>query len=161
MPENSTPLETILCERYCFLDEHLVSQEDVFAFVGEQAKQLNLCDDSSQLTHDLKEREKEQTTGLMDGIAIPHAKSASVIHPSIIVVRNEFPISWETLDGAPVQHIFALLVPEQQNTLHLEILSRLATNLLDDDFKRRVLSEREPHQLSEYICKKIYEGANK
>lgn len=80
-------------------------------------------------------RESEVSTGLQNSFAIPHAKADCIMKPTVLYLKLLHPIEWETFDDKPVQNIFALLVPtKHEGTLHLEMISRIATSLLDDEF---------------------------
>ena len=88
-------------------------------------------------------------TGLMDGFAIPHAKTSVVNRPSMFYVRTKHPLEWETLDGEGVSSLFALVSPDgDKGDSHLKMLSALATCLLEDDFKETVkrLGTADEHQ---------------
>lgn len=79
-------------------------------------------------------REKESTTGIGEGIAIPHAKSEGVKAPGIaaMIVRNG--VDFDSLDGEPVHVIFLIAAPDTKDNVHLEVLSKLSVLLMDDQF---------------------------
>lgn len=85
-------------------------------------------------------REAEGTTGMMEGFAIPHAKSDAITEAAVIVVKDESGVTgWDTMDGAPVNVAIALLIPgAQAGTTHLKILSKVAEALMDEDFRATV-----------------------
>ncbi len=86
---------------------------------------------------DIMDRESQITTGLSDGIAIPHARSGGVKKPAVCVGRSKNPIKWQTLDGKKVELIFLIAVPRSnENNLHLKVLSQLAVRLVDADFRQ-------------------------
>ncbi|HVC50293.1 MAG TPA: PTS IIA-like nitrogen regulatory protein PtsN [Burkholderiales bacterium] len=74
----------------------------------------------------LFEREKLGSTGIGHGIAIPHGRIAGLTAPAGIFVKLKKPIPYEAPDSAPVDLLFALLVPEQMNDVHLKLLATLA-----------------------------------
>mgnify|MGYP000349830141 FL=1 len=91
----------------------------------------NNPDDEDALYHDFLEREKEFSTGLQDGFAIPHARTDNVKKVTVMFLRNKDGIDWQTLDDEPVKYIFALLVPKQSaGDVHLKMISSLATALI-------------------------------
>ena len=100
--------------------------------------------------------------GLQDGFAIPHARSSYVEKVSVFFIRNVSKLDWETLDDSEVHNLFALLVPEKnEGNIHLQMISQLATCLLEDDFKSTVQSSTDKNELKEYILSKItQEGGN-
>ena len=85
-------------------------------------------------------RESEGTTGMMEGFAIPHAKTDAVKTASVLVVKDDSGISgWDTMDGNPVNVAIALLIPgSQAGTTHLKILSKVAEALMDEQFRADV-----------------------
>lgn len=79
-------------------------------------------------------REGEGTTGIGDGIAIPHAKTDAVSRPglSAMVVKNK--VDFESLDDQPVDLIFLIAAPDSKDNVHLQVLSRLSVLLMNPDF---------------------------
>lgn len=81
------------------------------------------------------EREKSYSTGVGNGIAIPHGKSKTVKEAMIVFGKLTDAIEWDSLDDQPVDLIFLLGVPDQNvDNLHLKILSQLSRKLMNDDF---------------------------
>ena len=90
-----------------------------------------ISDDQLSLPYDdvfaqLIGREKLGSTGLGQGIAIPHSRIGNCTHPLGTLVTLEEPIEFDAPDDKPVDVLFVLLVPEEANQQHLEILSGLA-----------------------------------
>lgn len=142
-------------EDYIFLNQKLNSKEEALAFASDKALELGLTDDRDGLLKDFLEREKEYSTGLQDGFAIPHAKSNHVKEVAIFYISSDNIISeWETLDDTPVTHLFVLFVPKaHEGNTHLMMISNLATHLLEDDFREAVKKSSDKAQLKEYILK--------
>ena len=90
--------------------------------------------DSDIIFEKLYEREKLGTTGLGKGIAIPHARIPNIMKPKIVVIKLEEPLSFESIDGNDVDIVFALVVPEDENNLHVDLLSKIAELLEDKNF---------------------------
>ncbi|WP_338473117.1 fructose-specific PTS transporter subunit EIIC [Niallia sp. XMNu-256] len=84
-------------------------------------------------------REAQSTTGIGDGIAIPHAKDASVAKPSIAFGRSQNGVDYESLDGQPSHLFFMIAAPEGANNTHLEALSRLATILMQEEVRQELM----------------------
>ena len=81
-----------------------------------------------------KAREKQSTTGLADGIAIPHVSSKEIKESKIIVVKLEEDVDWQSLDGKPVNLIIAIVVPESGRNEHFELLTQISGKLADPKF---------------------------
>ena len=80
------------------------------------------------------EREVHATTGIGQGIAIPHGKSSVVRQSAVVIGRTRHGIEWQALDEAPVNLIFLLAIPETDSgNQHLQVLSGLAKKLLDEE----------------------------
>ena len=98
-------------------------------------------------------REAEGTTGMMEGFAIPHAKSDAITEAAVIVVKDESGVTgWDTMDGAPVNVAIALLIPgAQAGTTHLKILSKVAEALMDEDFRATVKGSTDAAEIAKTI----------
>ena len=95
-------------------------------------------------------REKLGSTGLGQGIAIPHGRIKGLKDALGALVRLKQPVAFDAPDGQPVGLIFVLLVPDRATDLHLQILSELAQMFSDRRFRERVLAAATPseaHQL--------------
>lgn len=79
-------------------------------------------------------REEEGTTGIGEGIAIPHGKTDAVKTPGIAAMVVKDGVDYESLDGAPTDLFFLIAAPNTEDNVHLEVLSRLSTMLMDDKF---------------------------
>ena len=95
--------------------------------------------DKAQYKKDVLAREASGTTGLGDGIATPHAKSAGVKEPGLAAMTIPDGIDFESMDGNPARLFFAIAAPDGGNDEHLMILSKLATMVMDPDFKEALI----------------------
>lgn len=95
--------------------------------------------DKAQYIEDLKIREASGTTGIGEGIAIPHAKSKGVSKPQLVSMTVPNGTDYESLDGTPTNLFFMIAVPENSNDEHLKVLSRLSTMLMDESFRKALL----------------------
>lgn len=80
------------------------------------------------------EREKEGTTGVGNGIAIPHGRCKGVKEPGLAAMTINGGVEYNALDSKPVDLAFLIAAPEGSGSMHLEILSKLATMLMDENF---------------------------
>lgn len=99
----------------------------------------NLSDKDTYLKAVLA-REASGTTGLGDGIATPHAKSSAVKNAGLSAMVIKDGIEFESLDGQPARLFFMIAAPDSADNLHIEVLSRLATLIMDPDFKEALIS---------------------
>lgn len=84
-------------------------------------------------------RESQSSTGLEEGIAIPHAKNSAVLVPSIAFGRIKEGVDYDSLDGEPSTLIFMIAAPENATDSHIETLAQLTHRLLEDDFREELL----------------------
>ena len=83
-------------------------------------------------------REEESTTGVGEGIAIPHGKGDSVIRPGLAAMVVKDGVDFDSLDGEPVHLIFLIAAPNTKDNVHLDVLSKLSTLLMDEDFVKNL-----------------------
>lgn len=110
------------------------SQDEVFEALAARAVELGVADNVSAVVSDLKDREKESSTGFGGGIAIPHAKASNTTSPTVLFGRTESPVAWNALDDKPVSTFISILVPDGEGAEHLRILAKLARKLMHEDF---------------------------
>ena len=91
-------------------------------------------------------REAESTTAMGDGIAIPHAKVAAVKRAGLVAMTVPDGVDYDAPDGEPSDLFFMIAAPEGANDVHLEVLSRLAEMLMDDDFTDNLRAARTPEE---------------
>lgn len=94
----------------------------------------------------VREREGQFSTGLGDGIAIPHAKTAAVSAPGLAAMTVPEGVDYQSLDGEPATLLFLIAVPEGEADTHLEVLSRLSTLLLGESFCAGLRAARTPDE---------------
>ena len=88
-------------------------------------------------------REEEGTTGLGEGIAIPHGKTEAVGAPGLAAMVLPEGVDYDSLDGEPVYLIFLIAAPNTEDNVHLEVLSRLSMLLMDEDFRNNLLHAKD------------------
>nr|MCR4999434.1 fructose-specific PTS transporter subunit EIIC [Lachnospiraceae bacterium] len=91
-------------------------------------------------------REEESTTGIGDGIAIPHCKSDAVSAPGLAAMVVRGGVDFDALDGAPVDLIFLIAAPNTEDNVHLEVLSRLSMLLMDPKFSDSLKAAKTPEE---------------
>ena len=106
----------------------------------------------SQVFDSLFAREKLGSTGLGQGIAIPHGRIKGIKDAVGAMIRLREPIPFDAPDGQPVNLIFVLLVPERATDLHLQILSELAQMFSDQVFREQLLKASSAEALHQLIA---------
>ena len=119
--------------------------EQIAKVIGQDLPEL----DTQSIFESFVAREKLGSTGFGNGIAIPHCRIPGCETPLSAVLRLEAPVDFDAIDGAPVDLLFVLLVPEAATDEHLELLRQIAS-LLDQetvrDRLRSVTSDQELYQ---------------
>lgn len=100
------------------------------------------------------EREEEGTTGIGEGIAIPHSRCAAVKKAGLAAMIVKDGVDYEALDDEPVELIFMIAAPEGGGNVHIDALSRLSTMLMDEDFKNTLLTAKTPDEFIQIIDEK-------
>ncbi|ACJ33842.1 Phosphotransferase system (PTS) fructose-specific enzyme II, ABC subunits [Anoxybacillus flavithermus WK1] len=99
-------------------------------------------------------REAQSTTGIGEGIAIPHAKTKAVRTPAVVFGRSKEGIDYDALDGKRSHLFFMIAAPEGANDTHLEALSRLSTLLMDTSFRSEIENASSKQQIIQTIQEK-------
>lgn len=140
-----------------FCGQTVENRDAALALISERAVEAGIAEDSAALYAAFLKREAEGTTGMVEGFAIPHAKSDTVKTAQVMVLKSSEGIaSWETMDESPVTCAIALLVPESEaGTSHLQILSKVATALTDEAFRAAVKSTDDPAAIAKLINERL------
>ena len=107
-------------------------------------KQANRISSEADFLEGILAREAQTSTGLGDGIGIPHAKNAAVLQPTIVFARSETGVAYDALDGQPVHLLFMIAVPDTASNTHLEALANLSRFLLRDGFTTQLMAAKTP-----------------
>lgn len=96
-------------------------------------------------------REEESTTGIGEGIAIPHGKCDAVIKPGLaaMVVKNG--VDFDSLDGEPASLIFLIAAPNTEDNVHLDVLSKLSVLLMNEEFAAALKNAKSPEEFLRLI----------
>ncbi len=99
----------------------------------------------------LLNRENLGSTGIQDGIAIPHGKVKGLEKVLVACGRSQKGINFDSPDQKPTHLFFVLLAPEQSAAMHLKILARLSRLLKDEHFRRRLMTAKEANDIYKMI----------
>ena len=126
--------------------------EAIDILVDLQFKSGNITD-REMYKNGILAREEHGSTAVGDGIAIPHAKNAAVKAPSLAAMTVPAGVDYESLDGEPSNLLFMIAAPEGGGDVHIDVLSRLMTLLMDEDFHANLLSAKTTDEFLEIIDK--------
>ena len=107
--------------------------------------------DSSSIIEILKQRENLGSTGIGDGVAIPHGKISALNDIIVAFGRSIEGIAFDSLDGKPVHLLFLLLAPENSAGQHLKILAKISKMLKDVNFRKKLLKAKSQNDLYKII----------
>lgn len=117
-----------------------VTKADAIYTLGELMDKGGYLTDKAEYLKAVFAREESGSTGLGDGIATPHAKSAGVKEPGLAAMVVPNGVDFEALDGQPSRLFFMIAAPEGAADTHVEVLSQLATMVIDPDFKEALIA---------------------
>lgn len=126
--------------------------EAIDALIDLQEKAGNLSD-KEEYKKGILAREEQGSTAIGNGIAIPHAKTSAVAHPGLSAITAPSGVDYNALDGKPSNLLFMIAAPEDGD-LHLEVLSRLMTMLMDETFRNELLSAKTADEFISVIDRK-------
>ena len=107
--------------------------------------------DFEKLFKILIEREQLGTTGIGDGVAIPHGKIPGIIRPIVAFGRCINGVDFDSLDGKLAHIFFLLIAPEQESSLHLQVLVRIAKILKNSEFRDKLMKTKSRDELYKII----------
>lgn len=144
-------ISKILSPENILLDTESTSKKRVFERVGLLFEnQMQIA--RSQVFDSLFAREKLGSTGLGQGVAIPHGRIPKLREATAAFIRTAHPIPFDSPDGQPVTLIFVLLVPELATDLHLQLLGELAQMFSDEAFRVRLLACENAACMHQLFC---------
>ena len=109
--------------------------------------------DKDQYLKLVEKREEEGSTGIGEGIAIPHGKGKCIAAPGLAAMVIPNGADFKSLDEKPVNLLFLIAAPDSEENLHLEVLSRLSTLLMDKKFRDELLDAKTKEEFIEIIDK--------
>lgn len=135
------------------IDVNVANRDDALHYLSNLAVKNGLATNSKDVYEKYVLREKENSTGMTDGFAIPHAQSKAVDKSSMIILKLKEPIDWNTLDGKKVDTVISFLIPANASADHLKYLSNTAKLLTHKDFINELKSSRTPEKIKELFSK--------
>ncbi len=125
-------------------------QDAINKLVDLMAKNGNLTD-KEKYTQVVLKREEEGSTGIGEGIAIPHGKTDAVSKPGLSAMVINDGVEFDSLDGQPAKLLFLIAAPNIKDNVHLDVLSRLSTLLMDTEFRKSLMEAKTPEEFLRYI----------
>ncbi|WP_417543990.1 PTS IIA-like nitrogen regulatory protein PtsN [Marinobacter sp.] len=134
MSDTPLTIESILAPELTLCKVPASSKKRALEFIAEQIRQYNDSLSESQIFNNLIARERLGSTGIGQGIAIPHCRLEGLEHVIGVLMTLEEAVEFDAIDNQPVDLVFALVVPKEATSEHLELLSQLAEKFNDRTF---------------------------
>lgn len=146
-------ISNLLCKATINLDLKVENKNDVIDQMVELLDFAGKLNNKEKYKEEILRRENLSSTGIGEGIAIPHGKTFAVKEPSLAlgIVKNG--VDYNSIDGEPVHIVFMIAAGEDANADHLETLSKLSVLLMNPEFKNSLLSLKTPSEVLELIDK--------
>lgn len=129
------------------LDMTATDRDDALKQLAQLVVKNGIATDADAVYQKYLKREDEGSTGMEQGIAIPHAQDASIKRSAMMVVRLQQPVEWKTFDNQPVDTMISFLIPEHDNGDHLHYLSNTAKLLTHQSFIKQLKAAHTPMQI--------------
>jgi multiphosphoryl transfer protein len=147
----SEEVQPLLAQELVVVDSDVADKDAAIRTMVEMLFLRGRTDDPQTIEEAIWDREAISSTGLVRGFAIPHCRLDAVTTDSVVILKARNPIDWGSPDGEPVHMMILLTVRQSQpGNKHLQILSKLARKLMDDDFHARMLSLEDPAAIVSY-----------
>ena len=132
-----------------FFDNPAKDTAEALDFLAEQAVELGITDDMDAVLAAFNEREDQGPTGMTGGFALPHAKSAAIKCPAIVVVKFADTVEWKSMDDSAIKAAIAIFMPEgDAATTHLAVLAKVAGLLMQPAFCDLALSSDDADEIA-------------
>ncbi|OPY69877.1 MAG: PTS system fructose-specific EIIABC component [Syntrophorhabdaceae bacterium PtaU1.Bin034] len=140
-------MKEALKESCVIADLHGGTKRQVLTELASALKTTGLISDVEAAVDVILEREKLGSTGIGDGVAIPHGKMKGIGRLLCAFGRSKEGIDFDAVDGKPVHIFFLLLAPEDSAGLHIQMLSRISRILRDPSFRKRLTEQGDSKDL--------------
>ncbi|NGZ74028.1 PTS fructose transporter subunit IIABC [Saccharibacillus alkalitolerans] len=138
----------LMIEPVMILDLKSITKEAVIDELIASLNKSGRINDAAAFKQAILAREAQSSTGIGEGIAMPHAKTSAVNEPTIVFGKSSPGVEYESLDEQPAHFFFMIAVPEGESNLHLQALKQLSRMLLDADFLGRLREVKTPAEVT-------------
>lgn len=141
----------LLDVRSISLDGKAKDKTDILYKMVDLMANSGRINDKEKYTAGVFAREEEGTTGVGEGIAIPHCKSDAVDMPGLAAMVVPEGVDYDAVDGQPVNLIFLIAAPDTADNIHLDVLGKLSMLLIDENFTARLKNARTVQEFLQII----------
>jgi len=140
-------INDILLKELMIMDLQATTKEGVIDEMIAGLSANGIINDVAVYKEGIMKRESQTSTGLGDGIAMPHAKNKAVIKPAVVFAKSAAGVDYASLDGQPAHLFFMIAAPEGANNVHLEVLASLSRLLINPDFTASLKKAETPEEV--------------
>jgi PTS system fructose-specific IIC component len=140
-------INDILLKELMIMDLQGTTKEGVIDEMIAGLSANGIINDAAVYKEGIMKRESQTSTGLGDGIAMPHAKNKAVIKPAVVFAKSAAGVDYASLDGQPAHLFFMIAAPEGANNVHLEVLASLSRLLINPDFTASLKKAKTPEEV--------------
>ena len=140
-------INDILLKELMIMDLQGTTKEGVIDEMIASLSANGIINDVAVYKEGIMKRESQTSTGLGDGIAMPHAKNKAVIKPAVVFAKSAAGVDYASLDGQPAHLFFMIAAPEGANNVHLEVLASLSRLLINPDFTASLKKAQTPEEV--------------
>lgn len=141
-------IEDILTQERTFMDAPVSSKKKLLEYIASYVANVTGTS-ATNIFERLHNRERLGSTGIGEGIAIPHCRLPECTEPIGLLLKLDEAIDFDSMDHRPVDLVFALIVPEDANSQHLQVLAMLARNFTEASFRDALRNAPDAKQLYE------------
>ena len=136
-----------------FLGVTLEDKEDVLRFIADKCMENGIVSDAEPIFRGLVEREESMSTGVGLKMAFPHTTTNERDQAAVLVISLMNAVPYDSIDDDPVDTVFAIIIPESNQTQHLQILARISRLCRNNEFMQCVRSIGNPEKLKQEIIR--------
>lgn len=151
----------LLKEDGILLNANVNSKKEAIEVLVNLMDKEGYLNDKEEYKNEVLKREELSTTGIGDGIAIPHGKTKAVKCAGLSSMVVKDGVDFDSLDGNKANLFFMIAAPEEANNLHLEVLARLSTILMDEEFRNTLINAKDKKEFLKLIDDKESEKFEK
>lgn len=139
-------------EKLIFAKQSLKNKEEVIKFIADAANKEGLLNDEDGYIEAVHNREKEISTSIGYGIAIPHGKTDAVKEPFISFMSLKKPFEWDSTMKDQVEAVFMIGVPAKNaGMLHLKAIAAISKKLMSEEFRNKLYAAQTSHEAYELL----------
>ncbi|GAA0372531.1 fructose-specific PTS transporter subunit EIIC [Alkalibacterium iburiense] len=140
-------INDLLRKDLMIMDLQATEKEAVIDEMISHLYKQDVIEDTSVFKEGIMNREAQTSTGLGNGIAMPHSKNKAVVNPAVLFAKSTKGVDYDALDGQPVELFFMIAAPEGGNNLHLEVLASLSRKLIDEEVIQALKEATSPEEV--------------